>query len=123
MQAILGFVPDHALRSVDDFGGDFFAAMRGQAVHEQRIFGGQTHEFGIDLERGERLRARGLFLFLAHAGPDIGDDQIGAACGGGRVVADFGMIAGAGDDIRRRVRNLSGAAMFSLKSNCLAAPI
>ena len=34
MQPILGFVPDHGLRTVNDFGRHFFITMRWQAMHE-----------------------------------------------------------------------------------------
>src|SRR5690606_16327151 len=34
VQTVLGFFPHHALRTVDDVAGDFFAAMGGQAMHE-----------------------------------------------------------------------------------------
>jgi hypothetical protein len=37
VHAVLGLVPDHRLRAVDDLGGDLLAAVRRQAVHEQRI--------------------------------------------------------------------------------------
>ncbi len=37
MEAILGFVPDHRLRSVDNFVGHFFVAVRRQAVQEKGI--------------------------------------------------------------------------------------
>ena len=37
VQAIFGFVEHHRLRTVDHLVGDFVAAMRGQAMHEQRI--------------------------------------------------------------------------------------
>src|SRR5258705_7108544 len=35
--------PDHALRPVDHFAGDFLAAVRGQAVHEQRVLRSEEH--------------------------------------------------------------------------------
>ena len=34
MQPILGFVPDHGLRTINDFGRHFFITMRWQAMHE-----------------------------------------------------------------------------------------
>ena len=37
VEAVLGLLPDHALRAVDHLGGDFLAAVRRQAVHEERI--------------------------------------------------------------------------------------
>ena len=37
VQAVLGLVPHYALRAVDHLGGDFLAAVRRQAVHEERV--------------------------------------------------------------------------------------
>jgi hypothetical protein len=37
VHAVLGLVPDHGLRAVDDLGRDLFAAVRRQAVHEERV--------------------------------------------------------------------------------------
>src|SRR5205814_2891803 len=49
VQAVLGFVPHHALRTVDDLGGDFLAAVRRQAVHEERFLRRRFHHLGVDL--------------------------------------------------------------------------
>ena len=38
VEAIFRFVEDDGVWPVDDFGADFFAAMCGQAVHEEIIF-------------------------------------------------------------------------------------
>ena len=48
MQAILGFVPDHRLRSVDHAVGDLLAALRRQAVHQQRARLGAPHQLLVD---------------------------------------------------------------------------
>src|SRR3954468_22032733 len=49
VEAILGFIPHHALRAVDHLGGHFLAAVRGQAVHEERLLRRRFHHLGVDL--------------------------------------------------------------------------
>ena len=49
VQAVLGLVEDHRLRTVDDLGGHLLAAMRGQAVHEDRVGLGLRHQARVDL--------------------------------------------------------------------------
>ncbi len=77
MQAVFCFVPHDALRAVDYFSTDFLAAMGWQAMHEQRIGVGARHHCGIDAPVGEGLLARFVFGFVAHAGPDVGGDEVG----------------------------------------------
>src|SRR6476469_11000843 len=43
VQAIFRLVPDHRLRSVDDRGADFLAALDGQTVHEDGAGLGAGH--------------------------------------------------------------------------------
>jgi hypothetical protein len=57
VEAILGLVEDYRVRGVDDFVGDFPAAMSWQTVHEQGMGRGFSHEFGVDLVRGEDCAA------------------------------------------------------------------
>src|SRR5690606_21243308 len=75
------FVPHDALWSVHDLAGDFLAAMRWQAVHEHCRRVGDGHHFGIDAPVGESLAALFVLGFIAHAGPDIGGDQMRAPAG------------------------------------------
>ena len=78
VQSVLRFVPHDALRTVDHFGSDFLSAMRGQAMHEQRIGPGGTHHLGIHLPVFESALALGVLGFESHARPDVGRDEIGA---------------------------------------------
>src|SRR5262249_21733434 len=58
VKAVLGLFPDHALRAVDHLGGDLLAAMRRQAVHEERFALSGLHHLGVDLPvLKSRLRA------------------------------------------------------------------
>jgi NADP-dependent 3-hydroxy acid dehydrogenase YdfG len=74
-------VPHHGLGAVDDVGLDLFAAVRGQAVHEQGIGLGGGHHFGVYTPVGKGLAARFVLGLKAHAGPDVGGDQVGAFAG------------------------------------------
>ena len=65
--------------TVDDFVGDFFAAMGGQAVHEQGVFWGLRHQRRVDLIVCEVFQALLRFGLLAHAGPHVGVDGGGFA--------------------------------------------
>ena len=78
VQSIAGFLPHHAVGRVDHLGGHFFAAMCGQAMHEQRIGLGAGHHGRADLVGREGAAARRRFGFLPHADPDVRHDQIGA---------------------------------------------
>src|SRR5258708_36998304 len=81
MQAVFGLVEYYRVRRVDDFVGDFPAAMSWQTVHEQGMGRGFSHEFGVDLIRREEGVADVGFIFLSHAGPHIGVDGVGSGYG------------------------------------------
>jgi hypothetical protein len=57
VQPVFSLVPHHRLRAVDDLGGDLFAAVRRQAVHEQGLGPGRciisasTHQSAKALRR------------------------------------------------------------------------
>ena len=95
VQAILGFVENDRLRSVDDLTGDLFATVGGETVHDDGVTFRDVHGGAVDLIRTEHLAPLGRFVLLTHAGPDVGidrirttqcfggiarDDEIGAAC-------------------------------------------
>src|SRR2546423_2987930 len=78
VEAILGFVPDAALWSLDDVGGHFLAAVRRQAVEKDRLLRRALHELRVDGEAGEGAGALLLLLLLSHRRPDVGVDDVGA---------------------------------------------
>ena len=89
MHPVFCFVPHHRLRPVDHFGLHLFATVRGQAVHEEGIGLGGGHHFGIHAPVGKGLLAGLVFGFVAHAGPHVGGDQIGALAGFERVAIEL----------------------------------
>ena len=52
--------------------------MRRQAVHKESRFAGFSHQFLIDLVGLENARTFRRFVFLSHAGPDVGVNRIRA---------------------------------------------
>src|SRR3546814_2030813 len=54
VQTVLGLVPHHRLRPVDDRGGHLVAAVRRQAVHEDRLRLGQRHNQVVNLVGAQR---------------------------------------------------------------------
>ena len=65
---------------------NFFATMRGQAMHEKGVIGGQSQvELGIDLEALELGDALVMLVLVAHGSPGVGDDHVGT---GNRLSAD-----------------------------------
>ena len=63
MHAVFGLIEDDGLRAVEHFVGDFSIAARGQAVHEDRMGSGFTHQRFVHLEGSEdRLALGGLVL-------------------------------------------------------------
>ena len=65
MQPVLGLVENGLRIGLEGLLVDFFAAIGGQAVHDQRAGFGQLHQRGVDLVAGEFLDALGGFSLLA----------------------------------------------------------
>src|SRR4051812_25623237 len=49
VQPVLGLLPHYALRAIDHLGRDLLAAVRRQAVHEERIAFRRLHHLPVDL--------------------------------------------------------------------------
>ena len=69
-------IGNETLRALDDLINNFLVAMGRQAMHDNGVLAGDAHEQGIDLIGLKRFPALSLFVFLTHAGPDIGIDDI-----------------------------------------------
>ena len=67
--------------------------MGGQAVHEDRVGIGHVHHFLIDTPIGKGLAALFVLVFVAHAGPHVGGDQV-RAFAGFQWVVEFTQNAG-----------------------------
>ncbi len=101
MEAVFGFLEDDGLGAVDDFVGDFDAAVGGEAVHDDGGGRGGGEEGGVDLIILEDGEAFGFFGFLSHADPSVGVDDVGVfdglfgiAVAGEIEGGDFGDDAG-----------------------------
>src|SRR6478672_960167 len=81
MQPVFGLVPHHTLWTVDDVRSDFLAAMRGQAVHEQRIRPRVAHHVRRNLPVAEGALAHLVLRLESHARPHVRRHEVGAvAC-------------------------------------------
>ena len=78
VEAILGLIEDHRLRTVEHLVGDFGVAVRGEAVHEDGFGLRVVHEGFVDLVGLEDGGAPGGFVLEAHGGPDVGVDGVRA---------------------------------------------
>ena len=81
VHAVLGLLPHSASVAVNNGIRHFLAAMSGQTVQEHGIGASMAEEPIVDLIAGESVEALGPFSFLAHGGPYIGVDHIGASYG------------------------------------------
>ena len=72
MQAIFRLIEHDRARRIHDLVGDFKAAMRRQAVQENGVRRGLHHQPVVHLIAARKVSSRfGLFVLLAHAGPDV----------------------------------------------------
>src|SRR5581483_4035747 len=101
MQAILGLIEDHGPRRVDYVISNFFAAMRRQTMHEQRVRCCRGEQLLVDLISTENLLALRGFALLSHAGPHIRVNCIRSSDGLLDVGKDLNSRAGSrGDRLR-----------------------
>ncbi len=66
----------YGMWTFDDPVGNLLATVGGQAVHYDAVGSGQLSVFQRQLETGKSRLPRFLLRFLAHAGPDIGIQDI-----------------------------------------------
>ena len=100
VQTVLGLVKDEIGVGFHDFLGDFFAAIGGQAVHDEGTGFGVSEEGGVDLPGTQDFDAFFGFFFLAHADPDIGVNGICTCDRSDGVVGDgeVGLIRQSGEE-------------------------
>ena len=77
VEAVFCFCEDGVGVGFEDFGGDFLFAVGGEAVHDEDVFAGAGDEVGVDLVGLEVGDAFSGFIFLAHADPDVGVEDVG----------------------------------------------
>jgi hypothetical protein len=76
METVLSLRPHDALLAIDDLGGDFFVAVRRQAMHDDRVWPRGLHHVVTDLERPKHQRPSRVLDLLAHRRPHIGIDDV-----------------------------------------------
>ncbi len=72
MESIAGLLERDATIAVQHFGGHFFTAVGGEAVHYPRVRWGQGQKFVVHLVGSKLPQPLVAFGFLPHARPDIG---------------------------------------------------
>jgi len=77
VEAVFCFCEDGIGVGFEDFGGDFLFAVGREAVHDEDVFAGAGDEGGVDLVGLEVGDAFSGFIFLAHADPDVGVEDVG----------------------------------------------
>src|SRR5713101_180845 len=109
VHAVFGLIEDDRLRTVEDFRGDFQAAVRRKTVHEYGVRRGERHQLGVDLIRLEHGVSHLPLGLKSHAGPGIGVDAHRAVHRFARVgqQLDFGFrfarhAFAIGDNFRQR---------------------
>ena len=82
VEAVFRFFEDFVCVGFKDICRYFFASVGGQAVLHHAVGSGHGHEFFVDLIYTLKGGAA-LFLlaFLAHRGPNIGENNIRICCG------------------------------------------
>src|SRR6266436_6393591 len=101
MKAIFGLVEDHRLRPIDDFVGDFLAAMGREAMHENGLGFCSSHQPGVDLVWLEEV-VPALAAAVSHRYPGVGHYAIRADDGAFGVLPDVNGGARGSDPVEQR---------------------
>ncbi len=111
VEAVFGLVEDGLSVGFHDFVGDFFAAIGGEAVHDEGAGFGVGHEGVVDLPGAEDFDALGGLLFFAHADPDVGVDGVGICHSGDGIVGDgeVGLVREGGEEAGGGLECFGGA--------------
>src|SRR5262249_5551178 len=99
-------VVDNRVRRIDDLSRYLLTTVRGQAMHEHSIAGGQGEELLVDLVRRKNLLAQRRLVLLAHAGPHVSVDSVGPGGRGNRIFGDFNDGAGFLSDLPGSLHDL-----------------
>ena len=94
VEAVFGLVEDGLGVGFEDVAGDFFAAVGGEAVHDEGGAAGGVEGRLVDLVAGELGETEGGFVFFAHADPHVGVEDIGTRAGGEDIGRDADMATG-----------------------------
>src|SRR6266545_710084 len=92
MQPVFRLVPHDALRAVDHRAIDFLAAVGGKTMHEKRVLLRGFHHLRVHLPVLEVALALLVLRLEAHAGPDVGGDQVRPARGLERIGEAFVVV-------------------------------
>src|ERR1700734_247634 len=110
MQAILGLLENDGTRGLHEFRADFRSAMSRKTVHEDGVWSGAGEHRIVHLVAAEGRFTHFRFLFLSHAGPNVGVDGLRARDGFFGAMKKFNLAArlassalGFGDDFRIRL--------------------
>ena len=111
MHPVGGLGPHPAAGPVDHLGGHLLAPAGGQAVQEHRAGPGPGHQGLVHRVPLEGLQAPGRLGLLAHGGPHVGVDGVGAGHRLGRVVGEDRVAARGPDAVQGgRVEPVAGRA-------------
>jgi len=76
MKSVFGLIKNDGSSVINHFIGYFFTPMSRQTVHHQGIILSISQQSTVNLIGGKDLYSLGMFLLLAHTGPNIGIDNI-----------------------------------------------
>src|SRR5215218_6814092 len=119
VQPVLGLVEHDRARAVHDLVGDLLAAMRRQAMHEDRLLAGGAHQPGVDLVGLEQIVTAALVLVAIETQQSV--TTAATAANGSRVTmilapSRFAQLRSSG-----RGSSSGGVATASPKSSRAAA--
>src|SRR4051812_33173222 len=106
VQAVFRLVEYNGSRRIDHGISNFFATVRWQTMHEQSRWRGSGEELVVHLICAESLFPLCRFTLLAHTGPGVGVDRVGAGDGLMCIAKNLNGCAGRGGDLLRLLHDL-----------------
>ena len=95
VEAVFGLVEDGLGVGLEGFFVDFFAAVGGEAVHDEGTGSCEFHDGVVDLVALQDAEALGGFGFFAHGDPNVGVEEVGGGGGGFEVFGANDLAPGA----------------------------